>query len=230
MTYTTSEKALTETFLINQSAFFKSLRLSGETKMEQQQEVNIGYGVTDILYYQLDRSLLEQRKKMKVDKIDDRAILEMLVKIRSRDSITSKTLDNITKHLSSYSQDKTISYLIENKFLCYNKKNNCYDVAKKYIPRFDRLIAIELKLKNWSRALFQAQRYNLVSDYSFVALPTDFIKPALRNLDDFKNLNVGLIEIFSDNVRIVHKPKRNSVKYRSDVMIAYTLENLIAKN
>lgn len=54
------------------------------------------------------------------------------------------------------------------------------------------IISIELKLKNWKRALKQAFRYRTFSNESYVILDEFSIKLGLKNLDYFKKFNVGL--------------------------------------
>ena len=53
--------------------------------------------------------------------------------------------------------------------------------------------AFEAKLTNWRRALFQAFRYKAFVNKSYVILDSDFVNPALSQLDRFHRSNVGLL-------------------------------------
>ncbi|GAB4036697.1 hypothetical protein [Spirosoma jeollabukense] len=54
------------------------------------------------------------------------------------------------------------------------------------------IISVELKLKNWRRALIQAFRYLNFSNKSFVILDEKYVNPAINNLAVFKQYNIGL--------------------------------------
>lgn len=70
-----------------------------------------------------------------------------------------------------------------------------------------KIITIELKLKNWKRALAQAYKYKSFSDISYVCMDESNIDSVLKHLDMFEKYNIGLITISkSKKVTIVHKP------------------------
>jgi hypothetical protein len=54
------------------------------------------------------------------------------------------------------------------------------------------IISIELKLKNWKRAIVQAFRYLNFSNKSFVVLDEKYVNPAIENISLFKHYNIGL--------------------------------------
>lgn len=70
-------------------------------------------------------------------------------------------------------------------------------------------VGIELKLKNWKRAMRQAFRYRAFCEQSYVIIDNARIKPALKSIEDFINFNVGLasIDIHSKSLEIHYKPK-----------------------
>lgn len=57
------------------------------------------------------------------------------------------------------------------------------------------LIAIEFKLSNWRRAIFQAFRYRNFGNESYVILDRKRANSAINNLEMFKRANVGLITV-----------------------------------
>jgi len=70
-----------------------------------------------------------------------------------------------------------------------------------------KIITIEVKLKNWKRALQQAYKYRSFSDIAFICMDEKHLSPALANLDLFKKSNVGLISINANNeVKIHYEP------------------------
>ncbi len=70
-----------------------------------------------------------------------------------------------------------------------------------------KIITIELKLKNWKRALAQAYKYKSFSDISYVCMDEGNINSVLKHLDMFKKYNIGLITISKNKkVKIFYKP------------------------
>ncbi len=70
-----------------------------------------------------------------------------------------------------------------------------------------KIITIELKLKNWKRALAQAYKYKSFSDISYVCMDEFNINTVLKHLDMFKKYNIGLITISKNKkVNIIFKP------------------------
>ena len=57
-------------------------------------------------------------------------------------------------------------------------------------------IAIELKIKNWRRALHQALIYQLCSDYVYIAVPLDNAR--LVSMEELAKHGIGLIAVGPD--------------------------------
>jgi hypothetical protein len=66
------------------------------------------------------------------------------------------------------------------------------------------LISVEAKVKDWKRAGEQALRHQKFVNQAYVALPSKHIKPALKNLKDFKESNLGLFEIGEQGQVVQH--------------------------
>lgn len=219
-----TEKALVNTFVECQAGFLKQLQMH---QVDCKKEIDMGYGVSDIFYYKISKKTLNKRRDIKVEKISDKNLIEVLLKLNKTRSISFTGLKENLKNFTTYSQKKILKYLVENEFIVPKKNGEYFQVTKRYLPKIERAIAIEAKLKDWRRALFQAQRYNFVADQSFVALPKEYIAPAIKNLDDFKKYNVGLIAVSLEDVEIVFVPEKNSQRFKSEVMTSYTWENLV---
>ena len=58
-----------------------------------------------------------------------------------------------------------------------------------------KIITIELKLKNWKRALAQAYKYKSFSDISYVCMDESNVDAVLKHLDMFEKYNIGLIHL-----------------------------------
>ncbi len=73
----------------------------------------------------------------------------------------------------------------------------------------DELIAIELKLKNWKRALRQASYYQLGTDYSYIAMPFNEAFEVHKRSKILKRERVGLLAVILNNyeVRELIKPE-----------------------
>jgi hypothetical protein len=70
------------------------------------------------------------------------------------------------------------------------------------------IISIEFKLNNWKRAIQQAFKYKSFSTHSFVIFDGYCSKNILKNIEDFKQFNIGL-GFFNKNqeFNIVYCPK-----------------------
>lgn len=79
---------------------------------------------------------------------------------------------------------------------------------------FNHLIAVELKLKDWKRALRQAAYYQLGVDYSYIAMPFYQAIAIYRWKHLLVHEGVGLYGVLLDNseVRELVKPKKSEKK------------------
>lgn len=62
-------------------------------------------------------------------------------------------------------------------------------------PVADRIIAIEAKLRDWRKALYQACQYTDYATQSWVVLDRQMLEPAIVHLDEFERRGVGLAGI-----------------------------------
>lgn len=73
------------------------------------------------------------------------------------------------------------------------------------------VISIELKLKTWKKALQQAFRYKCFSNIAYVVLPSNRINPAKKNIDVFKQYNIGLASFdVEQDFNIIFEPKSSA--------------------
>jgi len=65
-------------------------------------------------------------------------------------------------------------------------------LMKQVGSRISYVVAVELKLKAWRRALSQAIKYRNFSNESYIILPDEHLGPALRKPHLFHNSGIGL--------------------------------------
>lgn len=95
--------------------------------------------------------------------------------------------------------------------------NRRFVLSKNFVIPNLEICSFEFKLANWRRALYQATRYRAFSHRVFVVLPSTSLSPALRHLEVFRKLNVGLIshDPVGNSLAIVRSRKREPVsRYR----------------
>lgn len=78
----------------------------------------------------------------------------------------------------------------------------------------EEIIAVELKLKNWKRALRQAAYYQLGADFSYIAMPFYSAVEVFKRKQYLEKEGVGLYAVLLDKfeVRELLKPKRSKKK------------------
>lgn len=69
--------------------------------------------------------------------------------------------------------------------------------------------AFEVKLHNWKRAFYQALRYRGFSHYIIVVMPAENSKTPIKNIELFREMNVGLMSIDKQSkLKFIEKPLR----------------------
>lgn len=159
------------------------------------EEVNLGFGIADLVIAKV--TIKDFSNKTQLTYFD--AIIYNLIQTSKKISI--QKIQEITK-----ADDKVISKslnrLLEDSYI--HKKDSLITFRRTYQGISKDSIAIEAKLKNWKRALDQAFRYKWFAKKSFVVLDSSNIRPAIKNIVDFKKMNVGLAEISTNGEVLVH--------------------------
>lgn len=88
-----------------------------------------------------------------------------------------------------------------------------------YCENTTRTIAVELKLRDWRRALQQALLYQLCSDYVFIAVPVETAKRV--DLDLLREHGIGLLSI-DDNRCVEQLPAVPSQVLNPNYKAQYT--------
>lgn len=100
---------------------------------------------------------------------------------------------------------------------------------KKWIKKIEpqkianELYAVEAKLKDWKKALKQAYRYLDYANQAWVLLDEKHANPAIKNLDEFKRLKVGLASIStSGDIKIIFASEKTKARFETSVWAANT--------
>lgn len=151
-------------------------------------ELNTGNGIADIVFLKKRKNWLEQEFFFEIKPQWAHAIVALPYR---------KTFD--TSHLATIActSTKTANKLLRecvSSGICVKSKNGWIKV-KQPRPPFSQIFAIEAKLKDWRRALFQASRYLEFAHQSWVLLDTHYSKAALENIHEFERRNIGILTL-----------------------------------
>lgn len=81
-----------------------------------------------------------------------------------------------------------------------------------YDNKFSKIIAVEVKVANWKRALQQAMLYQLCAHQVYVALWSNSLNKI--NLNNFNELGIGLISV-DGTARKITNPRRSYIIHKS---------------
>lgn len=153
------------------------------------EQVSLGYGIADIVISDIDLSRI-------IGKCESEFLNRFDVNLYN---LINKNIevefDDIcdTIRCSKISVSNSINKLINRSLIFQNGSK--FIIANEYQLPFNNNFAIEAKIKDWKRALGQAQRYKWFAEYSYVVLDEHFSKPAKENINLFYKYNVGLATI-----------------------------------
>ncbi len=174
----------------------KSLRYKNQMVLK---EVNLGYGIADIVLTEC------------ITPTENRKTFLNLLEIKLLNIINRSpgiTIERIVKKTRLDKQKVRKGICSLENFKLVRTDEGRLAPLNDYTRTVINSIAIEAKLRNWKRALNQAYRYKWFSQKSFVCLPSNTIKPASKNIDIFKKMGVGLIEVCKQNgIKILYNPR-----------------------
>jgi hypothetical protein len=160
------------------------------------EEVSLGYGIADIVVCEYNKPITRTSTVvLNHSDINIYHIIRTLGKV-SFDKLFDTTRSSkkaISDSLNTLIKGKYIKP-IEDSFII----DNCYELP------FRNNFAIEAKLKNWKRALYQAYRYKWFAEFAYVVIDAHYAEPALQNLNMFTKYNVGLASISTEGCLIRH--------------------------
>lgn len=191
-------------------------------------EVESGYGIADVVFYSLDETSIKNRQERKIGRLKSYEILETLSLLNEfdRQKLAVTQLYEKLPYSQEYFREKLLPFLMKNEICSF--QDNYLDCLWQYKVAIKETIAIEAKVSNWRRGLYQAYRYRQYADKSYLALDANHIEPAWKHISEFKDANVGLIrvDVSSDIIDIMYSPDKES-KMQSKMLKMYTNEFIL---
>lgn len=175
---------------------------TGKYSTQILEEVNLGFGKADLV---ISKIRSQQTKTTQRLHFFDIVVYSIVSK---RKEVTCEALLEVTR-CDKRKLNNSLKKLISEQYVC--QKGGVISLKCTYKPVTSSSIAIEAKLKNWKRALDQAFRYQWFADKVYVILDAAHINPALKNIHEFKRLNVGLAAIdIHEKLQFHFKPARKA--------------------
>ncbi len=111
-----------------------------------------------------------------------------------------------------------IDYFTERKYQIFREVKIGFCRADIVAIKKDETVAIELKLKNWKKALVQARNYKFGSDYVYIAFPLMKSYNVLKKAENvLRKEGIGFLTINEEtqNIKEIVKPKKSNQKFGS---------------
>ncbi len=199
------EKQLVDAFTTKSNDFLESLLKKSATPSFLIHEFNSNHGIADVVLGTMKRSCVSEKREA----INPNWVIP-LSNLKHGESITIWDFCKIYRFSETTARKCFREY--ERAGFLRKIETSTFQVTKEYIPGIDVVVSVEAKLKDWKRALFQAQRYKRFSDLSFVLLDGSQSATALKNIAVFQEKNIGLMCLSESEVEIHFIPQRNTNK------------------
>lgn len=153
------------------------------------EEVSLGYGVADIVICDIN---IPVSNEIRSQESLNRSDINIYSIINRNKSVSFDKIYDTTRSSKKAISD-SLTKLVNRKYVL--QIENQFQVDEEYKLFYKNNFAIEAKLRNWKRALYQAYRYKWFADFSFVVLDAYYAEQAIENLDLFQRYNIGLATI-----------------------------------
>lgn len=153
-------------------------------------EFDCSAGIADIVFFELRKNWQDASE---LGEIPSRWAYSLL-KLPYRRNFSIDDYIKISGMSKNYAKN-ALKQFEETGFCKKRIKSDTWVKIRQPRPVVNKIYAIEAKLKDWKRALMQADRYRYYATQSWVLLDACSIKPAVKNIDQFQRLNVGLAGI-----------------------------------
>lgn len=196
-------------------------------EMDSETEISAGFGIADVVFFQLNDEVVAARKTLPLEPIQSEGIIKTLLLIKNKKKVSLTYLaDNLP--FSEKELRYRILRFLEDHSLIYKADGDDYRINYNYNIGLNHSVAVEAKIKDWQRGLYQAYRYKWFANLSYLALYKDFIEQPRKNLHLFKKLNVGLLSVGDNDVEeVLYDPQKE--KPQSRYMTAVAFEKLLAR-
>ena len=178
-------------------------------------ELRMGIGIPDISFS------MNVDKKLKP--LNDYYLIKIFSYIEQHERVT---INQIQENFL-FPIRKIKNYLLELVSLKLIKIFKDYIKAIKSIcnKNLGTIVSIEAKIKDWKGACLQAQRYLYFSDYSYVAMPSIFIKNV--DIRKFEKNGIGLLSVKNDRIVEILDAKKSTT---CDYIQKYIITSKIIEN
>ena len=140
-----------------------------------------------------------------------------LATLSRRSGLTTQVIDT-----------RVVPSLVDRGFVETSRDGRLVRSTGAWQPAARLLTAIELKLANWRRALHQAFRMQRSVDYSWVVLDHAHVAPAIRNVEHFRELGVGLASLSAATGEIAVHHRARAVRHRSPWLRDYFADRVVS--
>jgi len=194
-------------------------------------EVNSGFGIADVVFFNFDNELVENRRNLKIPVIKSYEILETFAVINRLNSnkINVTNLYNKLPYSEKAFKKNILNFMLDNN-IAKMIGSDLLELQCTFKCVLKETVAIEAKVENWQRGFYQAFRYKQYADYSFLALHSNNIERAKKNLNLFQDFNIGLISVdtHGNDANILYQPKKENQAI-ADKIRYYASENVLSK-
>jgi len=181
----------------------KLKQIFSRDNIELFEEVSLGYGIADIVICNVNYPKIPENPS---ELFLNRSDINIYTIISKEAEATFDLIYDTTRSSRQSISDSLIKLIT----LGYIKQiDNLFTIHKEYELPYNSSFAVEAKLKDWKRALYQAQRYKWFAEYSYVVMDEHYSQPAIRNIDEFIKYNVGLATINTEGeFNRIYNPNR----------------------
>lgn len=215
----TTRHAPTECYLITMFESEKSMKepavelipdTLGKEEYEVLTEFDYGPGRADLVFVNVSEPYWERRvNQLELDTpIQSKNALVSFLQLHSRTGPVTEDYFYELGALRRRYKRESLDWLKENGFVEETDRGKIR-TTRDLRRHVTTTVAVELKRRKWQKAIKQAARGRSFADYKYVALSHNNIQPALDNIGNFRNQNIGLLSIDRDGDCHIHfEPER----------------------
>ena len=172
-------------------------------------EFPLPWGICDVVGVQLSETHAKRRVNSRQTKpVSSLELIQLLNSIPSEKAIALTRLHSMLATSRSTSEVNDALQRLKKQRLVSFPRSNYIQKHVEWTPLYERIVAVEMKLRKVRVALAQARAHLMFADESYVALPSD-LAGRLSNSDrrqEFMDLGVGLISVAKEGVGVVLVP------------------------
>jgi hypothetical protein len=120
--------------------------------------------------------------------------------------------------VSESSAHGALAAYVDSNYCTFNPDERVWTKTREPSPVAQRIVALEAKLRDWRRALYQAVQYASYAFEVWVVLDTAFLHPALIHADEFEKRGIGLLGLSANGqselvTTAIRRPPRNHERF-----------------